>query len=139
MTDDGDEPEIKNVFHSVNNDSPQDHIDSCLYGEFKTADGNCVCYEEGTNFIGQTFARADDIETYQECHKLCQSQINCEYWSHYSGNERSNTCLLKNKISALSRASDDPDSLYFVSGTKNCNVPITKGIVIDNYFIPSYS
>ena len=134
LTDDGDEPEKNQVFHSLENKDPQEHTDNCLYGEFKTTDGDCVCYEEGTNFIGQTFARADDMETYQECQKLCQSQINCEYWSHYSGDERSNTCLLKNRITALSRASDDPDSVYFVSGTKNCNVPITKGNMTGNTF-----
>ena len=134
LTDDGDEPETNQVFHSFENKDPQEHTDNCLYGEFETTDGDCVCYEQGTNFIGQTFARADDMETYQECQKLCQSQINCEYWSHYSGDERSNTCLLKNRISALSRASDDPDSVYFVSGTKNCKVPITKGNVSRNTF-----
>lgn len=131
LTDDGDEPEKSKVFHTLENKDPQEHTDDCLYGEFKTTDGDCVCYEQGTNFIGQTFARADDMETYQECQKLCQSQINCEYWSHYSGDERSNTCLLKNRISAMSRASDDPDSVYFVSGTKNCNVPITKDVRYD--------
>ena len=134
LTEDGDEPEKNQVFHSLEKQDPQEHTDNCLYGEFKTTDGDCVCYEQGTNFIGQTFARADDMETYQECQKLCQSQINCEYWSHYSGDERSNTCLLKNRISALSRASDDPDSVYFVSGTKNCNVPITKGNMYNNRF-----
>ena len=93
LTDDGDEPETNQVFHSFENKDPQEHTDNCLYGEFETTDGDCVCYEQGTNFIGQTFARADDMETYQECQKLCQSQINCEYWSHYSGDERSNTCI----------------------------------------------
>ena len=127
LTDDGDEPDKSQALHSLKNQTPREHTERCLYGEFETTDGSCVCYEEGTNFIGQTFARADDMETYQECQKLCQSQVNCEYWSHYSGDERSNTCLLKNRISSVSRASDDPDSIHFVSGTKNCNVPITKG------------
>jgi hypothetical protein len=92
---------------------------------------SCVCYEEGTNLIGEIFASADDVETYKECHKICQSQINCEYWTHYSGNERSNSCHLRNKISSISRESDDPDSANYVSGTKNCNVPITKDVRYD--------
>ena len=128
MTDDGDEPERVKLAHSLENETPKHHKDTCLFGEFKNSNGDCVCYEEGTNLIGETFAKADDVETYRECQKLCASQNNCEYWSHYTGGENSNSCLLKNKISTISRESDNPESGHFVSGTKNCNVPITTGI-----------
>ena len=128
LTDDGDEPEKVKVTQSLPKRSPKQHsTNSCPYNEFKNLRGECVCYEEETNFVGTTFARADDVETYQACQKLCMSQVNCEYWSHYTGNENSNSCLLKKNIMAVSRKSDNDDSVNYVSGTKNCNVPITKG------------
>ena len=130
LTDDGDEPEKVKVTHSLPKRSPKQHsTNSCPYNEFKNLRGECICYEEETNFVGQTFAKADDVETYQACQKLCMSQVNCEYWSHYTGNENSNSCLLKKNIMAVSRKSDNEDSVNYVSGTKNCNVPITKGII----------
>ena len=134
MTDDGDEPEKVGVTELK---TPKEHIGECLYGEFKGLTGDCVCHEEGTNFVGETFARADNVANARVCQKLCKSQINCEYWSHHTEQEK--TCLLKNKISAISRESDNPESANFVSGTKNCNIPITKGIILDSIVLNGWT
>ena len=128
MTEDGDEQERARKETQFSNGGTQQSLDTCLYGEFKSSKDECVCYEEGTNFVGHTFAKADYVETYRECQKLCESQPDCVYWSHYTGMPNSNSCFLKNKLATIRRESGNGDSVNFVSGTKYCNLPKTSGI-----------
>ena len=97
-------------------------------GYFLSSMGNtCVCYEEHVNLEGHTVARADDVESYLACQKLCEHHVDCHFWSHYTGDPSFNTCFLKTKVGKISRKSDDPNSKNYVSGSKSCAMPKTLG------------
>ena len=129
MTEDGDEEESNSEAIGRHGETPKIQVSTkCPDGQFANKDGQCVCYEQGVNFVGHSVAKADDVETYQECQKLCESQNDCRYWTHYSGLSNFNTCFLKTKLGELSREIDNTGAVNYVSGSKSCRVPIIQGM-----------